>query len=505
MKVFYRPALHYLVVDLLILLLSFYIVLDWFPLTTNTPFQKYSFASVIYALSWMLVSYFLRRYKPLKRQKYSRTVLKLFYTALILFLFFWFLLHNFFKPYSGFVLLSVSLGVFVVHYIFVSIYFAYRFAVEYNEIEISQPKKRLNAKVKPAQELDNESYKQLCNTIRNNSKNCVLSFLEKNIDLRSGNTKVFVETTPDNLMMYPKYQYSTIVQLERLNNMRGVNRKFSIINEKLPDDGIFVCCFESKSTRKKNILTKYPFLINYIVYFFDFIYKRVMPKFIVLRSIYYFISKGKNRIFSKTEVLGRLYCFGFEVIKERKVDGLTYVFSRRKKQPEKAYKRMYGPLIRLRRYGKNAKLFEVYKFRTMHPYSEYLQAYIHEHNDLKKGGKFNKDIRITSIGHFMRKYWLDELPMLLNLLKGDMKLVGVRPLSAHYFNLYSKELQDLRIQFKPGLLPPFYADMPHTLDEIQQSELKYLRECQNKGVIITDVRYLFLILKNILFKKARSS
>jgi len=221
--------------------------------------------------------------------------------------------------------------------------------------------------------------------------------------------------------------------------------------------------------------------------------------------MYYFLSKGKNRIFSKTEVFGRLYCLGFEVIKERKVDNLTYVFAKRVKQPETTYKRIYGPLIRLRRYGKNAKLFEVYKFRTMHPYSEFLQAYIHEHNSLKKGGKFNKDIRITSIGYFMRKYWLDELPMIFNLLKGDMKLVGVRPLSTHYFSLYSKELQELRIQFKPGLLPPFYADMPQTLDEIQQSEMKYLRECKSKGLISTDVQYFFKILKNILFRKARSS
>ncbi|MDD3320954.1 MAG: sugar transferase [Paludibacter sp.] len=505
MKIFYRPALYYLFIDLLILLLSFYVVLDWFPLTTNTPFHKYSIATILYTVTWLLVSYSLKRYKPLRRQSYKRTTLKLFYTTLILFLFFLFLLHNFFKPYSGFVLLSVSLGIFIVQYIFHSIYFAFRFAVEYNEITIDQQPERINAKLKTAEPLNDESYNQLCTTIQNNSRNCVLRFLQKNIDLRSGNTLVFVETTPDNLMMSPKYQYSTIVQLERLNNMRGVNHKLSIINEKLPDNGLFVCCFESKSTRKIRLLKAYPAGINYIIYSFDFIYKRIMPKIFVLRKMYYFLSKGKNRIFSKTEVFGRLYCLGFEVVKERKVDNLTYVFAKRVKQPETTYKRIYGPLIRLRRYGKNAKLFEVYKFRTMHPYSEFLQAYIHEHNSLKKGGKFNKDIRITSIGYFMRKYWLDELPMIFNLLKGDMKLVGVRPLSTHYFSLYSKELQELRIQFKPGLLPPFYADMPQTLDEIQQSEMKYLRECKSKGLISTDVQYFFKILKNILFRKARSS
>ena len=155
--------------------------------------------------------------------------------------------------------------------------------------------------------------------------------------------------------------------------------------------------------------------------------------------------------------------------------------------------------------GKNGIMFEVYKMRTMYPYSEYLQSYIYEKNDLKEGGKFNRDIRINTIGRFMRKYWIDELPMIYNWLRREMKLVGVRPLSQHYFNLYSRELQEKRVKFKPGLMPPFYADMPKTLDEIQASELKYLNECETKGTFKTDVKYFFLIIRNIFIKKARSA
>ena len=141
----------------------------------------------------------------------------------------------------------------------------------------------------------------------------------------------------------------------------------------------------------------------------------------------------------------------------------------------------------------------------MHPYSEYLQGYIFEKNSLKEGGKFNKDIRITTIGGFIRKYWLDELPMIINLLKGELKLVGVRPLSNHYYSLYRKELQEKRNKFKPGLLPPFYADMPKTLDEIQNSEMKYLVACENNGTFRTDVKYIYLIFKNVFFKGVRSA
>ncbi|HPK19647.1 MAG TPA: sugar transferase, partial [Paludibacteraceae bacterium] len=220
--------------------------------------------------------------------------------------------------------------------------------------------------------------------------------------------------------------------------------------------------------------------------------------------LYYDITKGRNRVFSTTEVLGRLYFCGFKIIKE-KVLGDTYmVIAQREKQPEKQVKRKYGLFIKLPRISKNKKKFNVYKLRTMHPYSEFLQAYMYEKHHLQKGGKISNDIRVSTWGRFLRKYWLDEVPMLINLLKGDMKIVGVRPLSAHFFSLYSKELQDKRTQFKPGLLPPFYADMPKTLEEIQNSEMCYLNACEQKGVFRTDWVYFWRIIYNIIFKRARS-
>ena len=140
----------------------------------------------------------------------------------------------------------------------------------------------------------------------------------------------------------------------------------------------------------------------------------------------------------------------------------------------------------------------------MHPYAEFLQAYMFEKNSLQEGGKIANDIRVTTIGKFMRGCWLDEIPMFINVFRGDMKLVGVRPLSNHYFNLYTKELQEKRTKFRPGLLPPFYADMPKTLDEIQASEMRYLELCEKRGCLITDTMYAWKIFDNIVFKKARS-
>ena len=140
----------------------------------------------------------------------------------------------------------------------------------------------------------------------------------------------------------------------------------------------------------------------------------------------------------------------------------------------------------------------------MHPYSEYIQDYVYGLYRLEEGGKFKNDFRITSWGAFSRRVWLDELPMLLNYLRGNMKLVGVRPLSRQYFSLYNKDLQERRIRYKPGLIPPFYYDMPTNLDEIQASELRYL-DAYDKHPLRTDTRYFFRSLINIVFKKARSN
>jgi hypothetical protein len=64
-------------------------------------------------------------------------------------------------------------------------------------------------------------------------------------------------------------------------------------------------------------------------------------------------------------------------------------------------------------------------------------------------------------------------------------------------------MQELRTKFKPGLVPPFYADMPKTFEEIIESEREYLLKKMEKP-FSTDIKYFFKIWWNIIFKKARS-
>lgn len=91
-----------------------------------------------------------------------------------------------------------------------------------------------------------------------------------------------------------------------------------------------------------------------------------------------------------------------------------------------------------KRPGKNEKIFNIIKFKTM--------------NDRKdsNGKLLTDDVRLTKIGKFVRKTSLDEIPQLINVLKGDMSLIGPRPLLPEYLSLYS-ETQRRRHEVKPGI------------------------------------------------------
>jgi lipopolysaccharide/colanic/teichoic acid biosynthesis glycosyltransferase len=229
-----------------------------------------------------------------------------------------------------------------------------------------------------------------------------------------------------------------------------------------------------------------------------------MPKLKFTRGLYNFLTHGSNKVLSRAEALGRLSRAGFMINQESFIGNQLCIEAIKCMDPIPVNGTLYGPLIALTRIGKNGDLIKVYKLRTMHPYSEYIQDYVYKIHDLKDGGKFQDDFRITTWGAIYRKIWLDELPMLVNLFKGNMKLVGVRPLSKHYFELYDTSLQERRIKYKPGLIPPFYADMPADLTAIQESENRYL-DSFDKHSFRTDFRYFWKSMFNILFRRARSN
>lgn len=506
MRIIYRPYWRYLIADAIALAVSVLIVLAWFPLSTAVPFQKYSVFVTIFSGMWLLWSYLCHRYVPVKYMKIGEDILRLSAASILLFgcmCGYMALMEG--KHFSIWVLLTIWLAMLSVSIVFLVFKHAYRYALDADEQPIAAPKRAPQGVIHAPQPISERDKEALRNSILEFTPENVLRYIEKNVDLYSTNTFTLRSSDIYNTRKLPSYRFDTIVNFMPLNHIRGVNKLFTTVNDKLPDDGIWICCYEPQSVTKRNILKRFPPVIGWLYYVAFFCYKRVLPKLFMTSRLYFDITEGRNRVLSKAEVLGRLCYCGFEIIDERKKGDLNYVVARRKFRPEMTARRLYGILVRLNRVGQNGKMFKVYKFRTMHPYSEFLQSYIYNRYSLQEGGKFNHDIRVTTLGRWMRKYWIDELPMLINLIKGNMKLVGVRPISQHYFSLYSKELQEQRTRHKPGLLPPFYADMPKTLDEIQASETRYLTMCEEKGTVRTDFVYFWKIIYTIVFKRARSS
>jgi len=330
--------------------------------------------------------------------------------------------------------------------------------------------------------------------------------LRKQARLDSTRTKVICDRNQFGILQIPEYQYDMIVDMTLLNDMRGINKRLCVVNQKLPDEGRYVCCYRPQEYIKQKMLRRYPPVLRWIVYTIYFFQKRVWPRLSLTSRLYYDVTKGRKRMLSKTEVLGRLYYCGFEVDEIVPMGHIEYVFAHRHSQPYPQERlKVYGPLIKLPRICKNKQIKYFYKFRTMHPYAEYIQQYVFDaRGGMDIADKSNDDFRITSWGKVMRKYWLDELPMLINWFKGDVKLVGVRPLSKGMFETYPKWLQDKRTLSKPGLIPPFYIDHPETFDELFASEDAYLTEYLQHP-LRTDCKYFFLTMRSILGRKTHSA
>jgi lipopolysaccharide/colanic/teichoic acid biosynthesis glycosyltransferase len=150
------------------------------------------------------------------------------------------------------------------------------------------------------------------------------------------------------------------------------------------------------------------------------------------------------------------------------------------------------------RVGRNMQDFCLYKFRSMYVHAE-------DEKLLTVGGR---DVRITKIGRLLRKYKLDELPQLFNILRGDMSFVGPRPEVRKYVNLYD-EAQMQVLSVKPGITDwasiQFY-DENEMLEQVDDPESFYIHELIPQKIsqnlryirnhdIWTDVKIIWLTLK----------
>lgn len=136
--------------------------------------------------------------------------------------------------------------------------------------------------------------------------------------------------------------------------------------------------------------------------------------------------------------------------------------------------------------GKDAKIFKVIKFKTMT-------------DERDANGELLPDARrLTKVGKFVRSTSIDELPQLINVLKGDMALIGPRPLLPKYLPLYSPE-QMRRHEVRPGISgwAQCHGRNAITWTEKFKHDVWYVDHCS----LWTDIRVIFITIKNVLMRK----
>lgn len=159
-----------------------------------------------------------------------------------------------------------------------------------------------------------------------------------------------------------------------------------------------------------------------------------------------------------------------------------------------------GPVFYVqKRIGKNGKSFKMYKFRSMvvdadRKLKRYLLDNPEANEEFMEFRKLKNDPRITPVGSFIRKTSLDEFPQFINVLKGDMSLVGPRPYMPREKRAMGKAYKQI-IKVKPGLTGPWQVNgrSEVSLEDRLQMDVEYM---QNENAI-NDIKYLFKTVLNI--------
>ena len=145
-----------------------------------------------------------------------------------------------------------------------------------------------------------------------------------------------------------------------------------------------------------------------------------------------------------------------------------------------------GAFFYQERPGKDEKIFKIIKFKTMT-------------DECDAEGKLLPDAqRLTKIGKIVRSFSIDELPQLINVLKGDMSLIGPRPLRVYYLPLYSKE-QHRRHEVRPGITGWAQVNGRNNISWTEKFKLDvwYVDHC----TLLTDIKIIFITIKKVLMRK----
>lgn len=163
-----------------------------------------------------------------------------------------------------------------------------------------------------------------------------------------------------------------------------------------------------------------------------------------------------------------------------------------------------GPIFfRQKRAGRYGKPFTMWKFRTMHPDAEKRLAEIKEEQGNEMSGpvfKLENDPRVFGFGNFLRRTSIDELPQLINVLKGNMSLVGPRPLPLYEVEQFAESEHRRRLSVKPGITCLWQAGGRNTITSFEEwvrLDLKYI----DNWSLWLDLKILIKTVPAVLFGK----
>ena len=271
-------------------------------------------------------------------------------------------------------------------------------------------------------------------TIQLENKNEVIQFLSSTFEkenIKKDRVTIFDTISTTNIEMLYNNSQDLLVNLHNINNLRRINHYFINSYNKLSTGGLLVGSFIPLENFDSHLRGQMPHFLYAIMLPFHFIFHRVFPKLAITKQIYFILTDGKNRTLSKAEIFGRLSFCGFKMEKYETIGNQIYFTCKKSKTISEEQSPSYGPIVKLKRIGHHGRIINIYKFRTMYPFSEFIQKDVFEENNLDASGKFLNDFRITSWGRILRKYFIDEIPQLYNWLRSDISLVGVRAISKH--------------------------------------------------------------------------
>lgn len=154
--------------------------------------------------------------------------------------------------------------------------------------------------------------------------------------------------------------------------------------------------------------------------------------------------------------------------------------------------------------GRHGKPIKIYKFRTMIPGADELYPDLVKMHGLDSHGKINDDPRVTKLGKFLRKYWIDEIPQIFtNFTLANIKLVGIRPRNEDKWDEFPSDHKERTLKYNPGLFNIDYLREGKSFSEIIEFEKKYLDKYE-KHPFLTDTKYFFKLVYKIVFNGARS-